>query len=46
MTGCFRSSSSAGVACERLGLEADVLPGGHLIALARPEPLAGYLLAM
>lgn len=32
------------VAGERLGLEADVLPGGHLIALARPEPLAEYLL--
>jgi pimeloyl-ACP methyl ester carboxylesterase len=29
---------------ERLGLDADVLPGGHLIALARPEPLAQYLL--
>ena len=34
------------VARERLGLEADVLPGGHLIALAWPEPLAGYLLAI
>ena len=34
------------VARERLGLEADVLPGGHLIALARPEPLADYLLAI
>jgi hypothetical protein len=34
------------VARERLGLEADVLPGGHLIALARPEPLADYLVAM
>ena len=33
------------VARERLGLDADVLPGGHLIALARPEPLADYLLA-
>jgi len=33
------------VARERLGLEADVLPGGHLIALAQPEPLATYLLA-
>jgi pimeloyl-ACP methyl ester carboxylesterase len=30
---------------ERLGLTADVLPGGHLIALARPDPLAAYLLA-
>ena len=34
------------VARERLGLEADVLPGGHLIALARPESLADYLVAM
>jgi pimeloyl-ACP methyl ester carboxylesterase len=29
---------------ERLGIEADVLPGGHLIALARPEVVARYLL--
>ena len=28
----------------RLGLEIDVLPGGHLIALSRPEELAAYLL--
>ena len=33
------------VAQDRLGAEADVLPGGHLIALAEPEPLARYLLA-
>ncbi len=33
------------VSRERLGLDADVLPGGHLIAPARPEPLARYLLA-
>jgi pimeloyl-ACP methyl ester carboxylesterase len=33
------------VARERLGLEADVLPGGHLIALSQPETLARYLLA-
>ncbi len=32
------------VARERLGVEADVLPGGHLIALARPVELAAYLL--
>jgi pimeloyl-ACP methyl ester carboxylesterase len=32
------------VARERLGVEADVLPGGHLIALAHPDPLASYLL--
>jgi hypothetical protein len=32
------------VARERLGVETDVLPGGHLIALARPDALADYLL--
>ena len=32
------------VARDRLGVEADVLPGGHLIALAQPAPLARYLL--
>jgi hypothetical protein len=32
------------VARERLGIDLDVLPGGHLIALAQPEPLAEYLL--
>jgi pimeloyl-ACP methyl ester carboxylesterase len=32
------------VARDRLGLDADVLPGGHLIALAHPERLAEYLL--
>jgi pimeloyl-ACP methyl ester carboxylesterase len=32
------------LARDRLGVEADVLPGGHLIALSRPEPLASYLL--
>jgi len=32
------------LARERLGIEADVLPGGHLIALAQPEALAHYLL--
>jgi alpha/beta hydrolase family protein len=31
------------VARDRLGIEADVLPGGHLIALAQPAPLARYL---
>ena len=34
------------VARDRLGVTADVLPGGHLIALAQPEALAGYLLAV
>ena len=32
------------LARDRLGIEADLLPGGHLIALAKPEPLASYLL--
>lgn len=32
------------VARDRLGLTADVLPGGHLMALSQPEPLARYLL--
>lgn len=32
------------IARERLGLEPDVLPGGHLIALSNPEGVAHYLL--
>ncbi|AEG44326.1 alpha/beta fold hydrolase [Isoptericola variabilis] len=32
------------VARERLGLECDVLPGGHLLALSRPHELVEYLL--
>ena len=32
------------LARDRLGREADVLPGGHLIALAHPWQLANYLL--
>jgi pimeloyl-ACP methyl ester carboxylesterase len=32
------------VARDRLGVKADVLPGGHLIALSQPELLASYLL--
>jgi pimeloyl-ACP methyl ester carboxylesterase len=34
------------LARDRLGVEADVLPGGHLIALAEPARLADYLLAV
>lgn len=34
------------VARERLGIEADVLPGGHLLALSQPRALADYLLAV
>ena len=33
------------LARDRLGVEADVLPGGHLIALSQPSALANYLLA-
>ena len=32
------------VAKDRLGIDADVLPGGHLIALAHPAAVAQYLL--
>jgi alpha-beta hydrolase superfamily lysophospholipase len=32
------------LARERLGVEADVLPGGHLVALSQPAALAEYLL--
>jgi len=32
------------VARDRLGIEADVLPGGHLMALSEPEALVRYLL--
>jgi Alpha/beta hydrolase family len=31
------------VALDRLGIEADIIPGGHLIALAEPEALTAYL---
>lgn len=31
------------VARERLGIDLNVLPGGHLMALSRPESLAAYL---
>ena len=32
------------VARDRLGVDADVLPGGHLIAQANPTGVAKYLL--
>lgn len=32
------------LARQRLGIDADILPGGHLMALAQPEALARYLL--
>jgi pimeloyl-ACP methyl ester carboxylesterase len=31
---------------DRLGIEADVLPGGHLIALSQPAALASYLVGL
>jgi pimeloyl-ACP methyl ester carboxylesterase len=34
------------VARERVGVKTDVLPGGHLIAVARPRELADYLLRL
>ena len=34
------------VARKRLGIEPDVLPGGHLMALSRPAELADYLVAV
>lgn len=34
------------LAWDRLGLEADVLPGGHLISLSQPQRLAAYLLGI
>ena len=34
------------LARDRLGVEADILPGGHLIALAQPAGLASYLLSV
>ena len=40
----FPASFQQRVARERLEIDADVLPGGHLIALAQPASLAGYLL--
>jgi len=34
------------VARDRLGVEADVLPGGHLLALSQPDALARYLIGI
>ena len=34
------------LARDRLGVNADVLPGGHLIALSQPARLAGFLLGL
>ena len=40
----FPASFQQQVALDRLRIRADILPGGHLIALAQPGPLADYLL--
>ncbi|MFF3254956.1 alpha/beta fold hydrolase [Actinacidiphila glaucinigra] len=40
----FPAAFQRRVARERLGVEADVLPGGHLVALADPDGLADLLL--
>ena len=40
----FPAGFQRALARDRLGIEADVLPGGHLIALAQPTGLASYLL--
>ena len=40
----FPAAFQQKLARDRLGVEADVLPGGHLIALSQPEALASYLL--
>ena len=34
------------LARERLGLDIEEMPGGHMVALSRPEELAGRLLGM
>lgn len=41
----FPASFQARVARERLGMDIDVRPGGHLIALAQPRVVADFLLA-
>jgi hypothetical protein len=41
----FPASFQQALARDRLGVEADILPGGHLNALSQPTALAGYLLA-
>jgi pimeloyl-ACP methyl ester carboxylesterase len=40
----FPLSFQQSLARDRLGVEADILPGGHLIALSQPAALAKYLL--
>jgi hypothetical protein len=42
----FPAGFQQALARDRLGIEADVLPGGHLMALSHPAELAAYLLAL
>ena len=42
----FPADFQVRVARERLGVTADVLPGGHLLALANPRGVADHLLAV
>lgn len=42
----FPADLQSRVARERLGVEADVLPGGHLLPLSHPAELTAYLLAV
>ena len=44
MTGCFPFAFQQRVARERLGLEAEPVPGGHLAALSQPDALVERLL--
>ena len=42
----FPAAFQQKLAADRLGTEADLLPGGHLIALSQPAALADYLLGV
>ena len=42
----FPAGFQRAVARDRLGVEPDVLPGGHLNALSQPRAIADYLLAV
>jgi pimeloyl-ACP methyl ester carboxylesterase len=42
----FPAGFARKLAADRLGVEADLLPGGHLMALSQPEALADYLLGL
>jgi len=42
----FPAAFQQKLAGDRLGHEADLLPGGHLMALSQPAALADYLLGV